>query len=71
MTVRSDETVNGYLSIYRKYLEFLGKFNEILFKKSNRKTLITLPDSKIDYSVSRFKINEKIPKKPVEVPRYI
>lgn len=71
MTVRSDETVNGYLSIYRKYLEFLGKFNEILFKKSNRKTLITLPDSEIDYSVSRFKINEKIPKKPVEVPRYI
>lgn len=70
-TSRNNETVNGYLSVYRQFLEYLDFENKALFQKSNRKTLVSLPDWEVDYSVNKFKSNERIPKKMVEVPRYI
>lgn len=68
---RSNETVNGYLSVYRQYLEFLGKNNEAITARSEKSALIILPDSEADYKVDKFKSNEKVAKKPVEVPKYI
>lgn len=32
---------------------------------------MALPDSEVDYSIERFKTNEKIPKFAIEVPKYI
>lgn len=70
-TTRSNETVNGYLSVYRQYLSFLGKENKSLSERSSTKAMIYLPDSEVDYKVDKFKSNERLPKKVVEVPKYI
>lgn len=71
LSYRSNETINGYLSIYRKFLEYLEVENKALFQKDNRKTLISLPDMDTDHSISKFKSNERIPQNVIEVPRYI
>lgn len=71
LSYRSNETINGYLSIYRKFLEYLEIENKALFQKDNRKTLISLPDMDTDHSISKFKSNERIPQNVIEVPRYI
>lgn len=68
---RNNQTINGYLSIYRQYLEYIGIENKALLTKNNIKALITFLDSETYFSVERYKSNEKIPRKPVEVPRYI
>ncbi|MBT9151378.1 MAG: Tyrosine recombinase XerC [candidate division WS2 bacterium] len=71
LSTRNNETINGYLSVYRQYLEHLGETNQPLLQKNNKKTLITIPDLEVDFSVDRYKSNEKVPKKINEVPRYI
>lgn len=71
ISTRNNETVNGYLSVYRQFLTYLGKENKALNAKSSKTTLVSLPDSEVDYKVDRFKSNEKVPKKVIEVPRYI
>ena len=38
LTLRSNDTVNGYLSVYRTYLEFLGLRNRFL--SASKKTLM-------------------------------
>lgn len=68
---RNNQTINGYLSIYRQYLVFLGYDNKYLAQKSNKKVLIAVPDKETELSVTKFKANEKIPNKVIEVPRYI
>lgn len=70
-SIRNSETINGYLSVYRRYLNYLGKNNMALNKKSSKTTLVSLPYSEVDYKVDRFSSNEKTPKKVIEVPRYI
>ena len=70
-TLRNSETINGYLSVYRQFLNYLGKENEALNAKSPRTTLLSLPDCDVDYKVDRYRSNEKTPIKVVEVPRYI
>ncbi|WP_339365743.1 tyrosine-type recombinase/integrase [Vallitalea maricola] len=52
-------------------MEYMGVDNKALSKKSNKMSLLTIPDSEINFSVERYKSNEKIPRKPIEVPRYI
>lgn len=70
-STRNSETINSYLSVYRQFLSFLGKENKALNAKSSKTTLVSLPDSEVDYKIDRFKSNEKTPKKVIEVPRYI
>ena len=70
-TLRSNETVNGYLSVYRKYLKFLGKENKALDEKIGTTTMVALPGYEIDHKTERYSSNERSAKKVVEVPRYI
>lgn len=70
-TIRSNETLNSYLSIYRKYLQYLGKENKVLNGKSSITTAINLPGYDIDLQTDHYSFNEKVAKKVVEVPRYI
>lgn len=70
-TIRSNETINGYLSIYRKYLQFLEKDNKILSQRAGTTALMALPDYDVDYKTEKYASNEKIAKKVIEVPRYI
>lgn len=70
-TSRNSETINGYLSVYRQFLSYNGRTNEALMMKSAKKTLISLPDSEIDYGMDHYTMNEKTPKRVVEIPKYI
>lgn len=67
---RNNETINSYLSIYRQFLTYLGKENKVINKKAPKTTFLSLPDSDVDYKVDKYYINEKVPKKIIEVPRY-
>lgn len=71
LTSRSNETINGYLSVYRQFLVYSGKENKTLNAQSAKTTTISLPDTDADYKVNKYVTNEKLPKKVIEVPRYI
>ncbi|MCD8799117.1 tyrosine-type recombinase/integrase [Mammaliicoccus sciuri] len=68
-TVRSNGTVNAYLSIYRQYLSFIGEKNNALNKKTNRHSYFDVYRESI-YPANEFVSNEKIAN-PIEVPKYI
>lgn len=71
LTVRSNDTVNGYLSVYRGYLQYLGIDNHPLFQTSGKITRsFQTIDNSLHKSVS-YKTNDRKPKKVVEVPQYI
>jgi integrase/recombinase XerD len=70
-TIRRNETINGYLAVYRQYLKFLNIENSALMAKSSKSILIPYPDSEVDYSIDKYESNEKVPKKIIEVPWYI
>lgn len=70
-TNRNNRTINGYLSVYRSYLNFLGEENKFLSMKTNRKTIILDPFNEIKCTVESYEMNEKVPKRPVEIPFYI
>lgn len=70
-TSRNSETINGYLSVYRQFLSYSGRTNEALMMRSAKKTLISLPDSEVDYGIDHYAMNEKTPKRVVEIPKYI
>ncbi|MBR2675728.1 MAG: site-specific integrase [Solobacterium sp.] len=71
-TIRSNDTINGYLSVYRNYLGYLGITDHSLFDTSGR---ITYPRDEIGsdfaYRGKNYKNNERSPKKVIEVPKYI
>lgn len=73
ITQRSNKTINEYLAIYRKYLDYLNKTNDYLSVKNNKKIKITHPelDDAAEIDVSKYKSNETIPNEIIEVPRYI
>lgn len=70
-TIRSNDTLNSYLSVYRKYLNYLGKENVALSDKATVTSSLALPGYDIDLKTERYTSNEKVAKKVVEVPRYI
>ena len=70
-TQRSNETINSYLGVYRKFYEFLGIMNSPLFLKSNKSYNITSFDSEQEIKVSGYKLQEKVYKDIVKVPKYI
>lgn len=59
-TQRSNETINSYLGVYRKFYEFLGIMNSPLFLKSNKSYNITSFDSEQEIKVSGYKLHEKV-----------
>ena len=71
ITTRQNSTINGYLSVFRSYYEYLGVNNTALLNRDNIYTSVFEPDSDIEFKVAKFKLNESLPKKPIEVPRYV
>lgn len=70
-TQRSNETINSYLGVYRKFYEFLGIVDSPLFLKSNKSYNITSFDSEQEIKVSGYKLQEKVYKDIIKVPQYI
>ena len=70
LTGRSAETVNGYLCIYRSFLEYLGESNKYLNQRIHKKNHIWNESENDIYVRERYKINE-IAGNNQEVPMYI
>lgn len=71
LTERSPETVNGYLSVYRSYLDYLGKTNTYLSARTNKRTAFsTMNDGYLKFQ-DGYKSNEKTRSSQVEIPMYI
>lgn len=70
-TIRRNNTINSYLSIYRNYLSYLGNITSFLFDKSNKKTKIFSYYNEKEYEKQSYKSNEKVPKYVRKVPMYI
>ena len=71
-TIRSNETVNSYLAIYRKYLTYLGVDNAYLLQRKESNVTIKIDDSFPAMKVSKYKSSEKMAKNPyLDVPMYI
>lgn len=72
ITQRSPKTVDEYLAVYRKYLDYLGLKNTRLNEKREIRTKLTYGDDmEFQYAKQCYTSNERIPKKVIEVPRYI
>lgn len=70
LTSRSNATINNYLATYRKYMKYLGEENKYLIDKTESVGFIN-PDTEGFTSSEIYTSNMKIPRKTVEVPRYI
>lgn len=70
-TIRSVNTINGYLSIYRNYVTYLEYKNSYLLKKSSKTVQITLPDSEVEMQVEKYESSERTASQLPQVPRYI
>lgn len=70
LTERSPETVNGYLSVYRSYLDYQGKANTYLSARTNKRAAFsTMHDGYLKFQ-DGYKSNEKT-RPSQEVPMYI
>lgn len=70
-TERNDETINGYFSVWRKYMEFLNLKNSLFIKKSEIQTYVLTLDNDNDMTVIPYESRVKSPSKNEEVPMYI
>lgn len=71
-TIRNNQTVNGYLSIYRQYLSSLGIENSYIQRVKANDVSITLEDGLPTMRVKKYKSNDRVAKSPyLEVPMYI
>lgn len=71
LTVRSNDTVNGYLSVYRGYLQFLGIDSHPLFHTTGRLSRIFRMSDDTPFKTVSYRTNDKKAKQFVEVPKYI
>lgn len=71
ITHRSKETCNGYLSVYRNYLSFLGCSNSYLFDILHNKSRSFISTSEVEVTKSRYKASEKNYTPENEIPKYI
>ncbi len=71
LTIRSNDTVNGYLSVYRNYLRFLEIEKHALFEVSGTARITRAVDSEVAVVRNSYRTNDRKPIKQVEVPRYI
>lgn len=71
ITIRSNLTVNGYLSIYRSFLQFLNieQHPLLIVDNSFSKPIETSADTII--KTKRYNTNDRMPIQKVEVPKYI
>ena len=55
ITIRSDETINKYLSVYREFLRFCGNNDNPIFQKAHRYSLIYSPESEREFKAEAYK----------------
>ena len=67
---RSIATINGYLSIYRCFLSYLGFEDNILFKAKLARQWRDYNENKPQHN-NTYLTNERLPKQEIEVPEYI
>lgn len=70
-TLRSNSTINLYLSIYRKYIKFLGIENCYLTKKNDGTKLVFDAENEITHSFDTYESSVKQYKNDFTVPKYI
>ena len=70
-TVRSNATVNGYLSTYRSYLKALGVTEHPLFSLEDKERIIPNIEEPFSTSRKKYRTNDRLAKPVVEVPHYI
>lgn len=73
-TTRSNLTVNGYIAVYRNFLNYCGISKHPLLQLANRLSLpfaSTQMESISPLRGASYKSNERAPHKFVEVPKYI
>lgn len=73
ITKRANETVNGYLAVYRSFLQYKGIFQHPLFLTNGKISQVIKNelDGRSRIGVERHATNDTIPKKKVEVPAFI
>lgn len=69
-SVRGNDTVNEYLSVYRGYLQHLGITSHCLFTPVGRHKII-IPDPSYIFRNTGYDKNDATPKHAIEVPKYI
>lgn len=70
-TKRSDNTINLYLSIYRKYVEYLGLDNSVFLKKNQYKMYYVLEENQNQIEGFRYETSVKSYKNTLTTPKYI
>ena len=70
-SVRSSQTINGYLAVYREFALFLDLDIKPLFSKSSHNSNINSIDNHYDGKQDRYKVNEHSPQAQNEIPWYI
>ena len=71
ITQRSNATINGYLTIYRRFIKFLEiQEHPLLNITKQGYWTSTNDDNKYKHS-DKYNTNEKLPKQVIEVPEYI
>lgn len=70
-TKRSDNTINLYFSIYRKYVEYLGFRDSVLLKKIKYKMSYVLEDNQNQIEGFKYETSVKSYKNTLTTPKYI
>lgn len=70
-TNRSNETINGYLGIYRGYIKFLNYNDSPLLNLNTKSSRIFLPLSENEIAVKGYSTNEQLYKITNQTPKYI
>lgn len=71
ITLRSNDTVNGYLSVYRGFLKHMGVEKHPLYITSGRLSKLYSISTGSAKRTDTYKTSARTASKPVEVPKYI
>lgn len=71
LTVRSNDTVNGYFAVYRGYLNYLGVYEHPMLTKKELTYSYLRKDENAYRTSPGYKTSEGVPNKDLEIPKYI
>lgn len=71
LTIRNNETICGYLSVYRKFMEHLDIKHSVLLKKSDMEVYVYTTEEGDDKYVTPYAVTVESPSIVNEVPMYI
>jgi len=71
ISTRTNETINGYFSIYRSYVKYLNLNKSLLLKTKDKAKIITNPITEAKHAVKSYESNVRMTPKSYETPKYI